>query len=297
MYLLLPLFAAVAFAIGSMVYKRAFAEGAGVAHAVVVNNAMLAVVFLPLMALESGPIPWAHWHQPVLTAVAFVIGHLFNVLSLKAGAVSLATPLLGAKVVMVAAIARWTFGVPLTAAQWWAAVLTTLGVFVMGAADWRGGKRTGVTVVLALGCAAAFAFTDISIQAWATGFGPFHFLPLVHVALALLSAACLPAFGPSPLRAPRAAWPWILGGAVLSGLQSILVTGTIAIWKDAPGVNVVYATRGVWSVVLVWFAGHWFANSERRTAGVRGMAFRLAGAALILGAVVLAMQRAGSAAQ
>ena len=38
MYPLLPLLAAFAFAFGSMVFKPAYAEGAGVTHAVVVNN-------------------------------------------------------------------------------------------------------------------------------------------------------------------------------------------------------------------------------------------------------------------
>jgi len=38
MYLLLPLLAAIIFALGSMVFKRAYDEGAGVVHAVVVNN-------------------------------------------------------------------------------------------------------------------------------------------------------------------------------------------------------------------------------------------------------------------
>lgn len=293
MYLLLPLVAAIAFAAGSMVYKRAFAEGAGVAHAVVVNNAMLAVVFLPLMVFEERPVPWDRWWEPVLTAVAFVVGHLLNVLSLRVGDVSLATPLLGAKVVFVAVIGRLAFGVPLTAGQWWAAALTTAGVLVMGGGDLRPGRRTGLTVALALGCAAAFALTDVLIQTWAGGFGVFHFLPLVFVALGVLSAACLPAFGPSALRAPRRAWPWIFAGAALSGFQSILITGTIGVWKDAAGVNVVYATRGIWSVVLVWFAGSWFANTERRTTGTAGMAQRLVGATLLVAAVALAVRGAG----
>ncbi len=290
MYLLLPLLAAVAFAAGSLVYKRAFAEGAGVAHAVVLNNLMLAVVFLPLMAWEPRPVPWTRWYEPVLTSIAFVLGHLLNVLSLKVGDVSLATPLLGAKVVFVAVLGWAAFGVPLTPEQWGAAALTTLGVLVMGSGNLRGGRRVGLTVGLSLGCAAAFALTDVLIQAWAAAFGVFRFLPLVFVALAVLSAACLPFLGTSALRAPRPAWPWILAGAALSGLQSILVTGTIGVWKDAAGVNVVYATRGIWSVALVWVAGDWFENRERQRLGQRGMARRLGGALLILTAVFLAVR-------
>src|SRR5258708_14416612 len=101
MYLLLPLLAAIVFALGSMVCKRAYDEGAGVVHAVVVNNVVLAIVFLPLFAFESRPVPWSQWYLPVLRGAAFAAGHLLNVLSLRVGDVSVAPPLLGAKVIFV----------------------------------------------------------------------------------------------------------------------------------------------------------------------------------------------------
>ena len=61
MYLLMPLMAALAFALGSMLFKRAFLEGAGLAHAVVVNNAILGLIFLPVMLLDAHPVDWRHW--------------------------------------------------------------------------------------------------------------------------------------------------------------------------------------------------------------------------------------------
>lgn len=114
MQLILPLIAAIAFAAGSLVFKRAFAEGASLSHAVVVNNVILGVLFLPLMALDPHPIPWDRLHLPFLTAATFTVGHLFNVAALRVGDVSVATPLLGVKVVFVALIARFVFGWPLS---------------------------------------------------------------------------------------------------------------------------------------------------------------------------------------
>ena len=108
--------------------------------------------------------------------------------------------------------------------------------------------------------------------------------------MGVLSLALLPFFGVASLRAPRAAWPWILAGTVFSATQAILITVTIAIWKDAAGANVLYATRGLWSIALVWWAGRWIRNVERETAGGRRMAARLAGAVLILIAVVLTLR-------
>lgn len=291
MYLLLPVLAAVVFAIGSMVFKRAYDEGAGVVHAVVINNVLVAIVFLPVMAFEPRPVPWDQWLFPVLTGAAFAAGHLLNVLSLRVGDVSVATPLLGVKVIFVALLAWLVFGWPLTTQQWIAAVLTTAGVFLMGATDFKPGRRAGLTTVLALGCALAFSLTDVMIQAWAEDFGVFNFLPFQFAALALFSVLLMPFFGWHSLRAPRSSWKWILAAAGCSALQGILITTAIGIWRDAATVNVVYATRGLWSVVFVWYAGHWIQNTERHTAGKQAMGCRLAGAALILISVVLAVKQ------
>jgi drug/metabolite transporter (DMT)-like permease len=214
-----------------------------------------------------------------------------NVLSLRVGDVSVATPLLGAKVIFVALLSWLVFGWPLTARQWIAAALATAGVFVMGLTDFKPGRRAALTTVLALGCAAAFSLTDVMIQSWADGFGVFNFLPLQFVVLAIFSVALAPVFGPGSFRAPRKAWPWIFAAAALSALQAILITAAIAIWRDAATVNVVYATRGLWSIAFVWCVGHWLKNTERHTIGGRAMGFRSVGALLILVSVALAMKR------
>ncbi|NBQ54761.1 MAG: hypothetical protein EBU49_14440, partial [Proteobacteria bacterium] len=139
----LPLIAAIAFAAGSLVFKRAFAEGASLSHAVVVNNVILGLLFLPLMAWDPHPIPWDRLHLPFLTAATFIVGHLFNVAALRVGDVSVATPLLGVKVVFVALIARFVFGWPLSSGQLTAAALTSAGVLITGLTDLKPGRRTG----------------------------------------------------------------------------------------------------------------------------------------------------------
>lgn len=287
MYLLLALIAAIVFALGSMVFKRAFAEGAGIVHALVVNNLVLGILFLPLLAFDPKPVAWHLWLYPFLTGLAFMVGHLLNVVSIRLGDVSVVTPLLGAKVVFVGLLGWVLFGTQLSNEQWIASALATLGVVVMGRTDTRTAQHAARSVALAMGCAAAFAMTDVFIQAWGSQFGVFHFLPLQFAALGLLSAATLPYFGWRSLRAPARAWLWIGAAAFLSAIQAILITAAIAIWKDASGVNIVYATRGLWSIALVWVIGHWMQNSERIAAGNRIMGIRLLGAALILMAVVL----------
>ena len=309
MHLLLPLIAAIAFAAGSMVFKRAFAEGASLSHAVVLNNVVLGVLFLPLMALDPRPIPWNLLHLPLIAAATFVAGHLFNVAALRIGDVSVAPPLLGVKVVFVALIARFAFGWPLSDGQLVAAALTSIGVVITGWTDLKPGRRAGSTTALALGCAGAFAVTDVLIQTWAPAFGTLNFLSLLFAALALESILVLPLLGHRArpesrelpilrqalrsLSAPTAAWPWIGLATALSAVQALLITGTIAAWQDAAGVNVVYGTRGLWSLALVWWAGSWFGNAERRESGPGVLTARAVGGTLILTAVILAL-RSGS---
>jgi hypothetical protein len=241
-----------------------------------------------------------------LTASTFVAGHLFNVAALRVGDVSVATPLLGVKVVFVALIARFAFGLPLSDSQLTATVLTSAGVLITGLTDFKPGRRTGWTTLLALGCAGSFAVTDVLIQMWATEFGVLNFLSLLFGALALESILVLPLLGfkarpetrhrsifrqaAASLTAPPRAWRWIGLATALSAIQALLITGTIATWRDAAGVNVVYGTRGLWSLALVWWAGSWFGNAERRESGPRVLLARAIGGALILAAVVLSLQ-------
>ena len=287
MYLLLPFIAAISFALGSIIYKRAYAEGAGIVHAVVVNNVVLGLLFLPLLFLDPQPVPWELWYLPVIAAVPFALGHLMNVASLRVGDVSVATPLLGSKVTFVALILWIVFREPLTVSQWVAAGLTTTGVLVMGFTDLRPGRSLGLTTALALGCAGLFALTDVLIQMWASRLGVWNFLALLFTSMGLFSLAGIAFFGRSALRAPKAAWKWLGFGVSMSGLQAILITGSIGLWKDAAGANVVYSTRGLLSIVFVWFIGHRLKNTERHAAGGRAMLQRTIGGILILAAVFL----------
>ena len=52
--------------------------------------------------------------------------------------------------------------------------------------------------------------------------------------------------------------------------------------------NIVFSARGLFSVVLVWAVGHWFASEERHLEP-RVLRARLAGAALMIGAIALVL--------
>lgn len=285
--LLLPLFASLVFASGTLCLKRAFQEGAGVGPAFLLNNLVLGLAFLPLLVLSGQPVPWRDALLPGLTGLAFFAGHLTNFAAVRRGDVSLVTPLLGTKVVFVAALGWLLFRHALTWTHLAAALLTALGVFVMGLGEAGGRFRWGASTLLALGSAAAFGLCDTLIQQWAGGFGVLPFAALLFGTVAVLSLGLLPGVGGAVLRVPRRAWPWLVASAVLTAGQAVLITGSIAKWGDATGVNVVYSLRGLWGILLVWVVGHWFGNAERQTAGRRVLTARLVGALLIVAAVGL----------
>ena len=75
-------------------------------------------------------------------------------------------------------------------------------------------------------------------------------------------------------------------GSALLGVQSITFVSTLAVFGKATNANIVYASRGLLSVVLVWMVGHWFQNAEQHL-GPKVMRWRLIGALLMLSAIVL----------
>jgi hypothetical protein len=62
----------------------------------------------------------------------------------------------------------------------------------------------------------------------------------------------------------------------------------IGIWRQPTAVNIVYSSRGLVSVILVWAIGHWFHNAEQQL-GRRALGYRMVGALLMIAAIVLVL--------
>ena len=67
-----------------------------------------------------------------------------------------------------------------------------------------------------------------------------------------------------------------------------MIVCAIAQWGNAAEANVIYSSRGLWSVILVWLAGARFGSREAELAG-SVLIWRFAGAALMLFAIALAL--------
>ena len=284
--ILLPLLSAFVYAIAALMLKRATERGIGPWRVSFVTNWIVALIFAPYWLGDGQAFSWLHLQHAVIAGVTFFFGQVFTFLALTRGDVSVATPVLGTKVLFVAVFATLFAAEPMTSGLWVAAVLTTVATALLG--GFGKGKHASPIPSLLFGftAAAAFALTDVLAQKWAPLWGFNHFAPVMFLTVATLSFGLVPFFRGSLQDLP---WRWVGPGAVLLGLQASGIAYAIMVFGSATTTNIVYNSRGMWSVVLVWTVGHWFDNAERsRGRGV--MIRRLAASTLLLAAIIIVVR-------
>jgi drug/metabolite transporter (DMT)-like permease len=257
------LMAALLYAAGALLVKRATEFGIGAWRTAFVANMTAVLVNLPLLALGG---TWRAdlWWQPVIVAVCYVGGQLLTFLSLDRGDVSVATPVLGIKILLVAVLVALFGGEALRWQLWVAALLAVAGIALLNRRVVTGRHHdVGRTIITAGSAAACYALLDVLVQQWAPLWGLGRFVPLVVGIAAVLSVGFIPLFR-APLSAvPRPAWGWLIAGALILGIQSLLFVSLVATKGHAASINVVYSSRGLWSVILVWWLGHWVQSREQ----------------------------------
>jgi drug/metabolite transporter (DMT)-like permease len=286
---LLPLGSALGYTVAALMLKRATESGGGPWRVNFLVNWVAALAFLPWL-LQGGepfaPVPVA---LAALTGLTFFIGQIFTFLALSRGDVSLTTPIMGTKVVFVALLGAAFAGEKPSPALWCATLLTCVATALLGGEFKTNAARLLPSLGFGITAAFAYAAADIMQQRWVQHLGFGHFAPVMFLTIGLLALGLIPFFN-APLRQlSKPTWFWILGGAVLIALQATGIAFSIALFKEVTLTNVLYTTRGIWSVLLVWSIGSWFGNTEKAV-GSSVMIQRLLGATLLLGAVLLGLQ-------
>jgi drug/metabolite transporter (DMT)-like permease len=281
----LPLISAFVYVAGALLLKRAADLGTSPWRLVWTCNWISALVFAPLLFLGGNIRDWHQLWQPASLALLYLLGLILSFFSLKIGDVSVATPVLGLKIILVALLTTVLLNQHLSAPIWIAACISSVAVALLNAT--RGGhhERVGITIVLAGSAAATYALFDVLVQRWSGNWGPGRFLPIMMGLVAIYSW---------PLRLverkasifPHSARPWLWAGTICLAVQSMLFIFTVARFGEATMANILYSSRGVWSVIAVWVVGHWFRSREQHL-GRRILAWRLCGAILLLIAIAL----------
>lgn len=252
-----------------------------------VANLVVAALFSLLWLLGGPPVDRELLWQPGVIAMCLFVGQISQFLALEKGDVSVAVPVFGLKVVLVAFLTPYLIGEAVGVKLWIAAFLSVLGITCLNRKDEGKPPRNLLITFVAGGVGAvAFAVFDVLVQKWGHTWGAGRLLPCIFWINALLSFGLIFRFS-APLSAvPKQAWKWLLGGSTLLGVQSITFVSTLAIFGKATNANIVYASRGLLSVLLVWMVGHWFSNAEQHL-GPKVLRWRLIGALMMLSAIVL----------
>lgn len=290
MYLLLPLLSSVLYVGGALLLKQAGGHGVGLWRTTFVANLICGALFNVLWFLGGTFPAIALWWQPAVVALLFLAGQILSFLAIERGDVSVATPVLGVKVVLVAIFVSLVLHEPVSPALWLAAILSSVGiVFLNRSGGGQSHHHAGLTIALGMLAAACYALFDVLVQKWSPAWGAGRFLPMLMWFVALYSLALIPFFH-APLRAvPRAAWRPLLGGGFFIAAQGVFLISALSLYGKATAINVVYGSRGLWSVLAVWWLGHWFGNTERER-GASVLRWRLLGAGLLLAALGLVVR-------
>jgi drug/metabolite transporter (DMT)-like permease len=292
LYLLFPLASSLLYVAAALSLRRAAHFGVGVWRSTFVMNVLAAVCFLPLLFGRPGPGPTPAW-QAVVVGALFVGGQALTMLALNRGDVSVATPVVGTKVIFVAVFVTLLVGDPLPIDYWVSAGMSAAGIALLSfggraAAAPAGHRHVGLTIAASLGAAVCYGLFDVLVRKFAPNWGIARFLPAVIGTSAALSFLLAPAFEGRLRDIPPVARGPLLLGSVFLGVQALLLVSTLGLYPDTTRINVVYNSRGLWSVLVVWLVGHWWGNTERQ-AGRGVMIRRVAGAAMLLGAIVVAV--------
>lgn len=287
MHLFLPLFAAIVYVVAALLLKRASDLGADVWRSTRIINYTQALMAVPFWLLGGTIPPSSLWWQPVIAGLLFFAGQAFTLLALTTGDVSVATPVLGLKIVLVALLSVVLIGDPIGARLWTSAALSSVAITLLNLSPGHSHRRVARTIVLAALGAAAYASFDVLVQKFSPVWGTGRFLPLAMACGAAYSLA-LPKGRPEIDRESRPYTSWLAAGAMCFAIQGLMFMSAVSIYRQVTSANVLYSSRGLWSVVGVWAVGHWFTNREQHL-GARVLAWRLIGAILLLAAIVMVL--------
>lgn len=282
------------FVLGATSAKQSALRGTSSFTNTAFANLTLAFFWVVVGFMRGEPLPIAAWAPAVAIAGAFVMGQLCTYLAFQFGDVSLATPIFGVKIIIVAMLSATVSDQPITAPLWVAAVLAAVGIGVVQAGprpqspSIRTAGRATLTVILALLAATALSLFDIGLQHYGRVYGAERFLILMFIFSGVLSCGLLP-WADSPARIIRInAQVPLLIAAVMMAAQAVSISYALGRFGDATRVNIVYSLRGLWSVLLAWVLGRLATTPDAHLH--RGtLLYRLSGAMLLLIAVLVAL--------
>lgn len=287
LFLLFPLASAILYPIGNLFLKRSIHEGGGLIRSLFVSNIVLALCFAPLVVFLREAPDWSYWYWPVLTGCCYFLGQLFTLIAIRSGDVSVQTPLMGLKLLFVAAFSWFIRPDEVPPLLWLAAAVCTVGIFLIGGGNVAAFRKSARTVALTLIACLFFGATDTLSSYCNTGFGRIPFVLATVSFVVVISFALIPFFSKRLRDTPRESLVLMLIGSLAIGLQAVILINSLTRFGHATAINIVYSSRALFGVLLVIYLGAKLGNMEAASAGPKVMRNRLAGAVLLCAAIAL----------
>ena len=247
----------------------------------------LAAATLPF---ARGPVPWRAALLPAAGSTAFCLAANATMFKLlKSVDASLASPLLGLKVPMLAAFYSFALARPCTAAQWTAVALVLAATAALAVAGRRLSRAAwGWLLATCAGFSAADWLIGETFAAVAPAFPGFatrslFSLAFIYLVSGVAAAAALPACPPLP----RAGWVrWAAPYAAVWFSAMVALYACFAACGVVLG-NIVQNTRGLLSVALGWAVARAGRTDLEERISPAVFARRVAAAVLLLAAIAL----------
>ena len=273
--------AALLYAVGYLELKGSIHHGATSKRVNIFSNYTMAAWSLPLaflaFILPTHP-NWPAAFAAIGAGVSLFIGRICTVKALAKADLSISAPLLGMKTVLVALFSILLLHAPVGWHLIIASVLTVAALTLLQIGPDHNKHHRRAAVGWAMGASILFALVDVLTQGYARTSGVAFFQPVMFVVLAYMT----PLLGSTP-PAPASAKKRLLIGSAVIGFQAPLVIMLIGLFGQATLINILYATRTIWSVAV----DAWKGEGNAREYWVA----RLSGAVLLLAAIALALVR------
>ncbi|MEM9161041.1 MAG: DMT family transporter [Verrucomicrobiota bacterium] len=288
LYYLIPVGTALLYALGAVCIKRSTNDGVGPWRTTFITNLFLFACAQPFWFFGSPIESVSQLGAPFAISITFLIGQLTTCLSIHHGDVSVATPILGTKPILIGLIAGFFFGQPLGATVWVGAVLSAVAILLLRGNTPAEKSRLLPSILLGLASSFFFSINDTFMQVFGSSLGFEKSVATIFTFLGILNLGIVPLTSGPVFKIPKTARNWLLIGSFFNASQGIIMATTITHFGNAAILNIIYGSRGAMSIAIIWLFGHYFANQERDL-GKRILLRRFIGSLLLIAAIVFAV--------
>ena len=289
--ILFPIFAAGLYCVSIMLAKYASRSGTFSGTSVLVmNNILSGLVFIPTIFFEETMPNWSLVWQPLSASCFCAIGNIATFVCAERGEVSLMTPIMGIKIMFVILFARILLDANMPHTITIAGAICCIAVFIMG---WSKNslrtKKLGITLLLSFTACISYAMCDVIMQKYAPNFSRNAMLSLTSVAMPLSIIPFLPRFFKDISRSRKTTLA--IGGMSAGFMIMEMYLMFLSIVGDVGAAlcNILYNTRGIMSVVLMFVVGKFVVDMKELSKA--SALQRIVGATMILIAVIIVIYK------